>query len=246
MNKAHIGTMGWSYNFWIGNFYPLGTKSERFLEEYSKHFDTVEIDNTFYRIPSRSSIMKWRNATPPGFIFSAKFPQIVTHVKMLRSCETEVKIFIERMAAFQGKLGPLLLQFPPKFGIKDLPVIQDFLPTLPRKRRFAVEVRNKTLLVDKVYSLLRENGVALVLLDSPTIPQIEELTADFAYIRWEGDRKKIVGTMGKLDTDRGEDLDRWGNKIRVLLDRSMEVFGYFSKYFSGLPPSDVEYLLKSL
>jgi uncharacterized protein YecE (DUF72 family) len=213
---------------------------------YSKHFDTVEIDNTFYRIPSRSSIMKWGDETPPGFVFSAKFPQIVTHVKMLKNCETEVKVFIERMTELQSKLGPLLLQLPPKFGIKNLTLIRDFLPTLPRKYRFAVEVRNKSILVDGMYSLLRENGIALVMLDSPTMPHIEELTADFAYIRWEGDRKRLVGTLGKVEIDRSEDLEKWTKKIRLLLDASIEVYGYFSKYFSGFPPSDANQLVKTL
>lgn len=246
MNKAHIGTMGWSYSFWTGNFYPPETKPEKFLKEYSKHLDTVEIDNTFYRIPYKSSITKWRDETPPNFIFSAKFPRIVTHVKMLKNCEGEVQTFIERMTDLQSKLGPLLLQFPPKFAIKNLSLLENFLPTLPRRHRFAVEVRNKSLLSDRLYSLLRENGIALVLLDSPIMPSIEEVTADFAYIRWEGDRRNLDGTLGKVEINRKEDVEKWANRIRVLLDRSIEIFGYFSKYYSGFPPSDAQQLLEAL
>jgi uncharacterized protein YecE (DUF72 family) len=238
--------MGWSYNFWTGNFYPTGTKSQKLLEEYSRHFDTVEIDNTFYRIPSKNSILKWRDETPPTFVFSAKFPGVVTHVKMLKNSEAEVKVFLERMSDFQNKLGPLLLQFPPKFGIKNFSLLKDFLPALPSGQRFAVEVRNKSLLTEKLYSLLRENGIALVLLDSPIMPLIEEATADFSYIRWEGDRKKVNGTLGKVEVDRTKDVERWAKKIRSELDRSTGVFGYFSKYYSGFPPSDAKQLLGSL
>ncbi len=238
--------MGWSYRFWRGNFYAPETKPQKFLEEYSKSFDTVEIDNTFYRIPSKSSIAKWRDETPTDFIFSAKFPQIITHVKMLKNCEGEVTTFLERMTDFQGKLGPLLLQFPPRFGIKNLSSLGNFLPTLPRRYRFAVEVRNKSLLTERVYSLLRENGTALVLLDSPTMPSIEEATTDFTYLRWEGDRKKLNGTLGKVEVDRTRDVENWAKRIRTLLDRPSEVFGYFSKYYSGFPPSDANQLLQNL
>lgn len=246
MNKAHIGTMGWSYNFWTGNFYPNGLKSEEFLSEYSKHFDTVEVDNTFYRIPYKSSVVKWRDEASPGFIFSAKFPRIVTHVKMLDKCEEEVQTFIERMKQLRGKLGPLLLQFPPKFGAKNISVLKDFLPSLPKGLRYAVEVRNKGLLGDKLYSLLRENGIALALLESPIMPPIEEVTTSFAYIRWEGDRKRLDGTLGRVEVDRREDIQKWAKRIRGLLNNSIEVYGYFSKFFSGHPPSDAKELLKLL
>jgi uncharacterized protein YecE (DUF72 family) len=246
MNKAHIGTMGWSYNFWTGNFYPNGLKSEEFLSEYSKHFDTVEVDNTFYRIPYKSSVVKWRDQASPGFVFSAKFPRIVTHIKMLDKCEEEVQTFIERMKQLQGKLGPLLLQFPPKFGPKNIPLLKDFIPSLPKGLRYAVEVRNKGLLSDNLYSFLRENGIALTLLESPIMPPIEEVTTSFAYIRWEGDRKRLNGTLGRVEVDRREDIQKWAKRIRGLIDNSIEVYGYFSKFFSGHPPSDAKELLKLL
>ncbi len=92
MDRIHIGTMGWSYPFWVENFYPKGAKSSEYLTEYSKHFDTVEIDSTFYRIPSKISFEKWRDQTPVGFLFSAKFPQIITHNKMLKRLRERVRI----------------------------------------------------------------------------------------------------------------------------------------------------------
>jgi len=244
MKNLHIGTMGWSYNFWTGNFYPAGLKSEEFLAAYSKHFDTVEIDNTFYRVPYKSSVEKWKEQTPADFIFSAKFPRKVTHLKVLRDCEEEVRYFLETMKTLQSKLGPLLLQFPPKFGPKDIPALKDFIPILPKGYRFAVEVRNKNLLVDELYSLLRENGIALVLLDSPIMPRMEEVTASFVYTRWEGDRNKLSGTLGRVEIDKREDLRDWSKRIRKMLDDSIEVFGYFSKFYSGHPPSDAIELLK--
>ncbi len=246
MGKLHIGTMGWSYDFWVGNFYHKGLKATDFLAEYSKHFDTVEVDSTFYGIPYESTVIRWKDQTPSDFLFSLKFPKAITHEKMLKDCEEDVRRFIERISLLQGKLGPLLLQFPYGFKAEHLRVLNDFLPSLPKGHRFVVEVRNKKLLDDKLYSLLRENGVALAIVDHPFMPKLEATTADFAYIRWEGDRRKVKGTLGKVEVDRSNDTVTWTEKIKTFLDNSIEVFGYFSKYYSGHPPSDARQLLKLL
>jgi len=108
MEELHVGTMGWSYDFWKGNFYPEGSKN--LLPEYAKNFDMVEIDNTFYRIPSRDTVMNWKEETPDDFIFSAKFPRKITHIKMLKDCEEELEVFIEHMSLMGNKLGPMLIQ----------------------------------------------------------------------------------------------------------------------------------------
>ena len=244
MNKVHIGTMGWNYKFWIGDFYPRGLKPQEYLAEYSKNFDTVEVDSTFYRIPYESTVTRWRDQTPTDFLFSAKFPRAITHKKMLVNCEDEVDMFIEKISQLRGKLGPLLLQFPPAFKPEQVYLLSDFLPRLPKGYRFAVEVRNKELLGEKLFSILRENGVALVLSDRPLMSRMETITADFTYIRWEGDRKKVRGTLGKVEVDRTADIKMWAGRIRRFLDVPTEVFGYFSKYYSGHPPTDAKQILK--
>jgi len=237
----HLGTMGWSYDFWIGNFYPEG--SQNLLSEYAKNFDTVEIDNTFYRIPSGDIVRKWKEEVPDGFIFSAKFPRKITHIKMLRDCEEELSVFIEHLSLLGDKLGPMLIQLPPGFKPEMSGILKDFLAGLPERCRFAVEVRNKKWLDEKFYDLLRDNKVALVLLDHPWMPRMSTITADFTYIRWVGDRKKVKGTLGKVERDRSEDIRDWAVKIRGFLEDSVEVFGYFSKSYSGYPPGDVRMLL---
>lgn len=242
VSKLHVGTMGWSYAFWVGDFYPTGLRPDAYLSEYSKHFNSVEIDNTFYRIPSANTVQTWKTQTPKGFLFSAKFPRVITHLKMLRNCEEETDRFVSTMFQLQDKLGPLLLQFPPTFKPEHLPDLRSFLSELPRDRRFAVEVRNKELLGDELYNLLREANAALVLADKPFVHSVE-VTADFVYIRWEGDRKKVAGTLGKVEADRTEDISKWAQIVRRFLDRRIEVFGYFSKYYSGYPPADVKKLL---
>ncbi len=241
MKKLHVGTMGWSYDFWLGNFYP--EDSENMLIDYAKIFDTVEIDNTFYRIPSRDTVKNWKDETPDDFIFSAKLPRKITHIKMLQDCEEELEVFINHMSLLGNKLGPLLIQLPPSFGPEKDGILKDFLEGLPERYRFAVEVRNKKWLEKKFYDMLKNHKVALVLIDHPWMPQMNTITADFTYVRWLGDRKKVKGTLGKVEKDRSEDIKDWAAKIKGFTDDFIEVFGYFSKNYSGYPPGDVRMLL---
>ena len=114
-----------------------------FLAFYSSRFDTVEVDNTFYRIPPSQVVTNWKNQTPDGFLFSLKFPRVITHIKMLKDCKIETQLFLERANLLGQKLGPLLLQFPPNFGVEHLPDLADFLTELPEPNRYVVEVRNE-------------------------------------------------------------------------------------------------------
>jgi uncharacterized protein YecE (DUF72 family) len=243
MSKLHVGTMGWSYGFWKGSFYPEGLASKEFLAYYAKQFSTVEVDSTFYRIPRRQSVADWNAQTPEGFVFSLKFPQVITHVKMLENCEEETNVFLERVGLLKEKLGALLLQFPYAFGTKHVPLLRDFLQTLPKTHRYAVEVRNRKLLNHDFYSVLRDNNVVLAWVDSPFMPQISEVTSDFIYVRWVGDRRRVKGTLGRIEVDRKVQINAWAEKLTPFLEEETEVFGYFSKYYSGYSPSDAKELL---
>jgi uncharacterized protein YecE (DUF72 family) len=241
--RLHVGTMGWSYGFWKGSFYPEGLGSKEFLAYYAKQFGTVEVDSTFYRIPRTQSVMDWKEQTPEGFVFSLKFPQVITHVKMLENCGEETRVFLERVGLFEEKLGALLLQFPYNFGTKQFPLLRDFLPTLPNTHRYVVEVRNRKLLNHDFYSVLRNNNVVLAWVDSPFMPQISELTSDFIYVRWVGDRRRVKGTLGRIEVGRNAQISDWAEKLKPFLEKETEVFGYFSKYYSGFSPSDAKELL---
>lgn len=245
MGNLHLGTIGWSYSFWKGNFYPAKAASKDFLAYYATQFNTVEVDSTFYRVPMAQTVTNWKQQTPNGFVFSLKFPQVITHVKMLKGCQYETDIFLDRAHMLGEKLGCLLLQFPPNFGIDHMPDLTEFLSKLPKQNHYVVEVRNKTWLKQEFCSLLKANNVALAWADSPLMVEVAEVTADFLYVRWEGDRKKVNGTLGKKEVDKRENLDLWSDKLRFFLDKGTEVFGYFGKYYSGYPPSDIIYL-KSL
>lgn len=240
----HVGTMGWSYSFWKGIFYPETLASKEFLAYYAKQFNTVEVDSTFYRIPRTQSVLDWKEQTPQGFLFSLKFPQVITHVKMLENCQEETSVFLERVGLLKEKLGALLLQFPYTFGNEHVQLLRDFLENLPKKHRYVVEVRNRKLLIDSLYSLLRDSNVVLAWVDSPLMPLIDEVTSDFIYVRWEGDRRRVKGTLGKMEVDRAKKIKQWADRLKPFLEKQIEVFGYFSKYYSGYSPSDVNEFLK--
>ena len=141
----------------------------------------------------------------------------------------------------------MLLQFPPNFCVDRLSDLAAFLQKLPKTNRYVVEVRNKAWLNPDFYSLLRANNAALAWVDSPNMPLTMEVTSDFLYVRLEGDRKKVNGTLGKIETDTQNQPASMGGKAEaVCLSGKTEVFGYFGKYFSGFPPSDVDFLSRLL
>lgn len=246
MGGVHIGTMGWSYEFWVRNFYPDDISPSEFLVEYSKHFHTVEIDSTFYRIPSKMAVENWHSQTPEDFIFSAKFPRSITHGKGLRINGEKLYIFLRNILYLGNKLGPLLIQFPPQFKPREYQDLKEFLQSLPKRHLYAVEFRNRGWLEDKVYNMLRENGIALVLVDHPWMPSLEEVTSSFTYLRWQGDRRNVKGDRGRVERDRRENLRKWADRLESFLEKSIEVYGYFSKFFSGHPPTDAKQLLEHL
>jgi uncharacterized protein YecE (DUF72 family) len=220
-----------------------------YLSHYASEFDTVEIDTTFYRTPTERMVDGWRDKTPPGFLFAAKVPQVITHEKLLENCGDDLGSFLRVMARLGDKLGPLLFQFryfkkaefpDPKPFIDRL---ERFLPALPREIRFAVEVRNKSFVTPRLLNLLMRHRVALAFIDHPWFFGIDEilrkgevLTADFSYIRWLGDRKEIEERTQRWDRliiDRTRDMGRWVPNIRKMIDEGTTVHGYFNNHYAG-------------
>ncbi len=240
---------------WQGSFYPDGLKPADYLGYYAQHFDTVEVDSTFYRIPSVSTVRGWYAKTPEGFLFAAKVPQEITHEKVLVDCDAEVKKFLATMDILGEKLGPLLFQFPyfnrQAFGgVNDfLARLGPFLQKLPRGYRFVVEVRNKHWLVPSLLERLREHSIALALVDHPWLPRpcellerFDPITADFTFIRWLGDRKGIeeqTKTWDKVIVDRKSDLEEWVEACRNFNQRSIAIFAYANNHYAGHAPATV-------
>ena len=245
MGTISLGTMGWSYPFWVGKLYAPKTDSKHFLEAYARHYNTVEINNTFYRIPRKTTVELWKSQTPAEFQFAVKMPRKITHVQPLQITDY-ASHFFEVIAQLGEKLGPILIQFPPKFTDDHFDALQDFIHQLPQAFHYAMEFRNRTLLSEPVYSFLRDNSIALVLADRPRYPQVDCVTATFVYVRWEGDRRIITGDLGRVEQDRSQDLTKWAQLLRNYQKKELDIYGYFSKYYSGYPPADVDQLTNLL
>jgi len=254
--NLRLGTSSWSSQDWVGVFYPAGTAPADFISEYAKHFDTVEVDSTFYRTPSPAMVRNWAARTPDGFLVAAKFPQVITHEKVLVDCAREVSEFLKAMDLLGDKLGPLLIQFP-YFNKQAFPQPRDFLlrlsnflEQLPKDRAFAVELRNKYWINDRLLDLLRARNVALALIDHPWMTPVEQLmarqdvvTANFAYLRWLGDRKGIeerTQSWDKIIVDRTREMETWIPIIRALLKRGINILGFFNNHYAGFAPGSIK------
>ncbi len=233
----YLGTSGWSYSDWEGTVYPAGIPAGGRLAEYVKSYATVEIDSTFYGTPRASTVRRWREISPDGFLFAAKFPQEITHEKNLVGCERETQNFVRTMEELGDRLGPLLLQFPPSFAVEGLGVLDDFLAGLPEGFRYAVEVRHRSWLGSDLPGMLRERGAALVLVDHPRMPRMEEATADFSYVRWLGDRREFPSGHTHLKKERDEDLRWWSGVVGRFLDEGKTVFAYANDHYQNHSPS---------
>jgi uncharacterized protein YecE (DUF72 family) len=240
----YLGTSGWSYADWEGTLYPEALPSGSRLAEYVKRYATVEIDSTFYGTPRRSTVQNWREVSPEGFLFAAKFPKEITHEQNLVGAEAEVETFISTMAGLGDRLGPLLLQFPPYFDVEGMGVLEDFLERLPEGFRYAVEVRHRSWLGSDLPEMLRERGAALTLIDYPGMPRMEEATADFSYIRWLGDRREFPEGHTHLKKERDDDLRWWSDLVGRFLEEGRVVFAYANNHYQNHSPSTVERFLE--
>jgi len=240
----YLGTSGWSYADWEGPLYPEALPSASRLAEYVKRFATVEIDSTFYGTPRRSTVQNWREVSPEGFLFAAKFPQEITHEQNLVGAEAEVEYFLNTMAELGDRLGPLLLQLPPSFDVEGMGVLEDFLGRLPEGFRYAVEVRHRSWLGSDLPEMLRERGAALTLIDYPRMPRMEVATADFSYIRWLGDRREFPSGHTQLDRERDDDLRWWSELVGRFLEEGRTVFAYANNHYQNHSPSTLARFLE--
>jgi len=202
----HIGTSGYSYPEWRGSFYPADLPTSQMLGYYAARFSTVEINNTFYRLPSEKVLAGWAHQTPPGFVLTLKAPRRITHEARLRECEELMAVLCARAQTLGPKLGVLLFQLPPWFK-KDLKVLDAFLDLMPSDVRAAFEFRNASWLGDDVYARLRAKNLALCIADTAdaTTPLVP--TADYGYFRLrdEGYRESDIGEWAETITQHARD-----------------------------------------
>lgn len=227
---VHIGTSGWSYRHWRGAFYPSDLAPSGWLSYYSEHFDAVEINTTFYRLPSDELVRRWAAAVPRGFAFTAKGSRSITHVRRLVSTEYETHRFLDRMAPLGSALSVVLWQLPPSLG-PDLGRLDRFLSALPTPPRHAIEFRDPAWLVPDTLELLRERGAALVCADSDRMPAVRAATTDIVYLRFHG-RASLKGRY-----DEGSLLE-WARFAAMSAQEGRTVYAFFNNDFNAYAPKD--------
>jgi uncharacterized protein YecE (DUF72 family) len=219
--RYYIGTSGWHYEHWRYSFYPGTLAKAKWLEFYAGYFDTVELNNSFYRLPSEAAFAAWRNSSPAGFTFAVKVSRFVTHIKRLKNVQEAVETFMSRAKILGEKLGPLLYQLPPNMHRND-ERLESFLGTLPRGMKHVFEFRHRSWLDDEVFEILRKHNVGLCVFDMPSLTCPLVATADFAYIRFHGS----TGLYFSCYSD--EELAGWAERLAGLTAKLKEVYIYFN------------------
>jgi len=264
-----FGTSSFSSKDWVGPFYPEGTPAGQFLRVYASRYDTVEIDSTYYAVPSRPTVEGWAEKTPPGFLIAAKFPRDIVHGGKDREPDPGRVLdpdltygirdrFLETLRILGPRLGPLVIQFP-YFRRTAFPSpapfferLDRFLGDLPGGFAYAVEVRNRDWMNADLGGVCDKHGAALVLVDQAWMPHGDEVekrmdpvSADFAYVRLLGDRQAIEAVTTTWDReviDQGERLDRWAKVLARLLTREVPTVVYVNNHYAGHAPATVERL----
>jgi uncharacterized protein YecE (DUF72 family) len=267
--EVRFGTSSFSTRDWIGPFYPHGTKPEEFLKLYAQHFDTVEIDSTYYAIPAVKTVESWAEKVPDGFTIAAKFPRSIVHggadakpnpdaIITPEGTYRERDKFLSVISRLGDSLGPLVLQFPyfskEIFSHRDefLARLDSFLTDLPKNYRYGVEIRNKHWLNSEFADVCRTHDAVVVLSDYMWMPlgdevesRFDPLTADFSYVRLIGNRKeieKITKTWEKEVIEREERLNRWASFLHRMAQRGGNVFVYINNHYAGHAPATVRRL----
>jgi uncharacterized protein YecE (DUF72 family) len=265
-----IGTSSWSSPDWCGTFYPDSTEPGEMITVYANKFPTVEIDTTWYRMPSPKMVETWKTKTPSGFIFSAKVPKVISHDKYLEGCEVELKEFISVMSGLGERLGPMILQFPYVAKGKDpeeyrtgadfIRRLRGFVGLLPSEFKWGIEIRNSPWVKPALLDILQSRNISLVFIDYYTMDPLPKLahrsevfTAPFVYIRFLGNRKEMDAEVKQAQEaglrkrpfesilkDRTGQMNAWIHPIKNLLTKGIPVYIYFNNHYAGYAPGSVE------
>ena len=229
--QARVGTSGWSYDHWAGIFYPDHTAAAKRLSFYASRFDTVEVDGTFYRLPSEEAVAHWRDEVPEGFRFAVKGSRFITHFRRLEGVEGQVATFMRRMSVLGERLAVILWQLPPGLHC-DLDLLRRFLELLPDDGvRHAIEFRDESWLAEEVFALLGEHGVAQVHVSSDEMPMELTPTADFVYVRFHD----TAAYHGAYEEPA---LAPWCEFVSRQLAEGRDAFAYFNNDAGGHAPVD--------
>jgi uncharacterized protein YecE (DUF72 family) len=235
--RAHIGCSGWSYDDWRGRVYPASSSTREWFSLYAERFDTVEINNTFYRLPQATTVEAWARQAPPGFVYALKLGQYASHRKKLKDPDQWLANHLDRARRLGSSLGPTLVQLPPRWK-RNVARLDEFLDAVPDDLRWAVEMRDPSWVHDDVFEVLRRHGVALcvhdLLADHPFVR-----TTDWTYLRFHGPDALRNPYRGPYGARRLEPvaavLDEW-------LDDGCDVYAYFNNDYDAHAVDDASWL----
>lgn len=221
--RVRVGTSGYQYDHWRDRFYPVELPKRKWLGFYAAAFDTVEINNTFYHLPEEKTFDRWREGTPDDFLIAVKFSRYGSHIKRLKDPEEPIQTFLSRAKRLAPKLGPILVQLPPRWS-PNLERLARFLDASPREYRWAIEFRDAAWLTEATFRLLRDHGAALVVHDRVD-DHPRELTADWTYLRFHGESYGGCYSPQFLTAE--------ARRIEDALSRGVDVYVYFNNDLEG-------------
>jgi uncharacterized protein YecE (DUF72 family) len=229
--KIYIGTSGWHYKHWVGTFYPEKTKDSEQLAFYLKYFKSVELNNSFYRLPKPRVFANWRKAVPADFIFAVKGNRYITHNKKLNIEKQNISIFFKSVKNLEEKTGPILFQLPPKWNL-NVERFARFLKQLPKNYRYAFEFRNHSWYREEIYELLRKYNFAFCVYELEYHLSPREVTADFVYLRLHGPGGKYQGSYSKTRleswVEQCEEWSKHGKDVYVYFDNDQKGYAAFN------------------
>jgi uncharacterized protein YecE (DUF72 family) len=239
LQRLYVGCSGWSYDGWLGHFYPANLDHRDFLKYYSHVFDFAEIDSSFYRPPNLFMTKRWATLTPDNFRFTAKFPRIITHEKRLADSEKELRYFFDMMRPLRRKLLALLIQLPPTLSANEgLKKLETLIDLLDPDFRYAIEVRHTSWFDSKkFYNLLSGNNICLAWSQLDTIQTPPKLTTDFLYLRFIGDRSIDEKNFGRIQKDRFGELQKWTNEVVKRRDKTKFAIVAANNHYAGFGPA---------
>lgn len=236
MTTWHLGTVGFGYKEWQGIFYPTNLPAAQFLTYYAEYFNAVEIDATFYGLPRAETIEQWATQTPAAFRFCLKTPKAITHDLPLTRHVAEMQTFVERARGLGQKLGPILIQLPPRFELPHISDLITFLRALPDDLTYAVEFRHRSWENEAVYGLLQAHRAAFVAADYIHLPPRLHVVSNFAYLRFIG-RHGRFPLKGREELDQTPRLEMWLRQLQNHLPALHAVYGFFNNDYSGHSPA---------
>lgn len=258
-NYLHMGTSSWNFSEWHGVFYPETLPKTEQLAYYARHFNSVEVNTSFYALPKPATLIQWVETVPPGFTFALKTPREITHRKRLVNCQSEMRAYLDAVRSLGAAAAPGFLQLPPSFtranGGRALADFLDWVPGVLDGVRLAVEVRSSDLMTPAFARFLAERGLILAVVIQDEEPDLfpvwqallqAEDAPRLCFVRWIGNRDRDAVDNRTLTAPRDDMLDLWAERIQWLAEQQIEFFGYMHNPFEGHSPASLRRLFERL